>query len=634
MRFRTLRSVRSSRVAPVALFVLAAGCTGTSAPDASAEAGSDAAHDAVREAGSDASSALGPCADPAGDALFPRGEFSPEAYLALASRLASDEGISLRFGRDARCYHPGGAPTAPTVAPRDPSMPLDDGDRAHDDYSQTEGQVAFLADDPTDGAVDHFNSLLMGQGRFVTGPMPSPNLAGLITDFAVGPANSRNRLGVALNGGPIVAPLAVARGQSNEGWNQGALMVFQSGLIASSGTVTGQTWVYTRLPAHKVPTGVAVTPHNEFALVTVWDTLTRQGELAVVALSAGGDFWGDWRASYPGLFNFGVFSSLKVLGYVPLPGMRAPTQIAVSTDVNIGWLESIEGGRADTHAAGWTLDNPALRASFASGTNRANHTHAGFAVIASRSERKVAFVDLQPLFDAFNRMYFGTPEDYARTREQGPAPTQWPYTFESAPTSMPTVLSVRELAQRPSAVAASFVGAARAQAYVATEDGELSLYDVGALATASEAHEGDVTRVGSVRVGNNPTSIALPKAHEYTDPMFPRAEFIVVSRGDAEVSWVHVDGASASVLRTLRDARMTDPIAVEDSDNHGTESYVLLVADYAGRQMLGYRYGPVIFHTNGGARWDMGTDGRAPYEFTRSFRIGGRPFAISLQNTP
>ncbi|RYZ66419.1 MAG: PHP domain-containing protein, partial [Proteobacteria bacterium] len=50
-----------------------------------------------------------------------------------------------------------------------------------------------------------------------------------------------------------------------------------------------------------------------------------------------------------------------------------------------------------------------------------------------------------------------------------------------------------------------------------------------------------------------------------------------------------------SEYMTVRDSRMTDPVALEDSDNHGTESYVLNVAN--GSSLLNYAYGPIIMYT-------------------------------------
>ena len=40
---------------------------------------------------------------------------------------------------------------------------------------------------------------------------------------------------------------------------------------------------------------------------------------------------------------------------------------------------------------------------------------------------------------------------------------------------------------------------------------------------------------------------------------------------------------------------MVDPIAVEDADNFANWAFVLTVADYAGKAVHNFRYGPVLF---------------------------------------
>ncbi len=84
--------------------------------------------------------------------------------------------------------------------------------------------------------------------------------------------------------------------------------------------------------------------------------------------------------------------------------------------------------------------------------------------------------------------------------------------------------------------------------------------------------------------------------------------------------------------RTLQDSRLVDPIAAEDADNHGTLSYVVSVADYAKKQVANFRYGPVIFETNGGQRFDICSSG--DFEFGGALAVPCKPFALSVSNTP
>jgi hypothetical protein len=52
------------------------------------------------------------------------------------------------------------------------------------------------------------------------------------------------------------------------------------------------------------------------------------------------------------------------------------------------------------------------------------------------------------------------------------------------------------------------------------------------------------------------------------------------------------------VFKTLQTRQIVDPIAIEDADNHGTESYVLSVADYSGSAIHNLWYGPIVMWTH------------------------------------
>ena len=180
-------------------------------------------------------------------------------------------------------------------------------------------------------------------------------------------------------------------------------------------------------------------------------------------------------------------------------------------------------------------------------------------------------------------------------------------------------------------------------ALIATRDGVLTSYAVAGLLDGSGVTPADIHAVGTVRVGQNPTAMTYRKMHaDGTDPFsgnpdpVTTSEVIVAARGDREIDFVKLDGvgATGTVYQRLTDATLVDPVAVEDSDTHGTESYVLSVADYGGKQIVNYRFGPVILHTNGGARYDMGADGKATFELGGTFAVAGHPFSFSSANVP
>jgi len=107
----------------------------------------------------------------------------------------------------------------------------------------------------------------------------------------------------------------------------------------------------------------------------------------------------------------------------------------------------------------------------------------------------------------------------------------------------------------------------------------------------------------------------------------------VVCRGEREIQWVSLTGNNGEVTKRLRDPeRLKDPVWAEVADTHGTESYVLSVADFRGRQVVNYRFGPVVFHTNGGKSFGMGKDGTAEFECGGVMTFPGFPFALCGTN--
>ena len=97
-----------------------------------------------------------------------------------------------------------------------------------------------------------------------------------------------------------------------------SIMVFQSGLIGAAQSNTARNKATAQLAAGKVPTAIAVSNSNEFAFITVWDTVNLRGEIAVVALAGLCD---SCTHQQPGRL-------LRLLGRVErgLPGAAQPGQ--------------------------------------------------------------------------------------------------------------------------------------------------------------------------------------------------------------------------------------------------------------------------------------------------------------------
>ena len=476
------------------------------------------------------------------------------------------------------------------------------------DFSSTQGQILYATDSGI--GVDRVTILEWTNNTFSERPEP-PWWGGFR------PEPSTKHWLEAAKGNPG-DPVGMARGMG--GWANCGVIVFSSGLVATAGTCTGKgSDPSLQLPRTKLPTAVSVTNKNEFALVTVVDTASMKGQIAVIALESSGKksgFAHEWRDEYPGLPNVAVFTRLKLLGFVDLPGMTFPTSVsAVGTSTTVR-LNGPDGNQ--DVLSHFDLNRQDIRDGFYKGHNADYCSRAGFAVAASRHENKVAFVDLQPLFQRLRESYFTTDENFRKTRT--PA---WPPTFEDDPSWIPTVTAVVEQPQ-PTAVLASRRGGAKARAFVASREGEVRIYKVGGLATDAPATAAEIGVVAAVEVGRNPVCLAYQK--------YSPDKILAVSRGDREIAWIKVSDKEAQVVKRLRDARLLDPVYVEVADTHGIETAVLTVADFKGRKILNYRYSELHLATQGGARFGMGPAGKDEFECGGFLEFPGAPFGISATN--
>jgi len=353
--------------------------------------------------------------------------------------------------------------------------------------------------------------------------------------------------------------------------------------------------------------------------VTVVDTSRMKGQVAVFALESSGrksGFAHEWREDHPCLPNVAVFSRLKLLGYVDVPGMMFPTSVCAVGNSTTVRLNGPDGNQ--DMLSRFDLGRQEVRDGFYKGNNADFCSRAGFAVVASRHESKVAFIDLQPLFQRVRETTFTTKENYRKTR----AP-QWPPTFEEDPSWTPPVVAVVEQ-PRPTAVLASMSGGSRARAFVASEDGEVRVYKVGGLATEAAAAAAEIAVAATVETGRNPVCLAYQK--------YSSDKILAVSRGDREIAWIQYSDREVRVVKRLRDARLLDPVHVEVADTHGIETSILTVADFKGRKILNYRWSELHLATQGGARFGMGPTGKDEFECGGFLEFPGSPFCISAAN--
>ncbi len=473
------------------------------------------------------------------------------------------------------------------------------------DFSSTQAQVLYATDSGASG-LDRVLILDMENKCFSEKPEP-PWWGGFHPEPAV--QEWREKHG-AVPGGPV----GIARGLG--AWSNHAIIVFRNGLVATAGTATSQgTHPVFQFPPEKVPTAVAVTPRNEMALVTVIDAKARKGQLAVLALeSCAPNFAHDWHDRYPLLPSVASFSDIKLLGYVDLP-ILLPSALSGGGDRGWSWLHSPNGGNALPKDV--DLSNPDVRASFAKGNNDGWLSTGGFAVVISKQEQKAVLVDLQPLFSGVKQAYFGNAESWAKTRELGPKPKQWPWTFDAEPSLRPKVAGGIEVA-KPVSVYARTTGGEHARAFVGCQDGTLIAYKIGG--------EG-LREAGRMTVGKNPVWLAAKGTPGGAD-----TGFIVVSRGDRALQWVKFSKDQGTVVRELRDERMIDPVYAEIADTHGLETQLVTVADFKGRKIINYRCGPVVFSTNGGAKFGCGPKGDEEFECGGVMTFPGCPIAVCGTN--
>jgi hypothetical protein len=484
------------------------------------------------------------------------------------------------------------------------------------DYSSTQGQILF-APDAGFFPVDRVTIIEWAHGCFAEAPLP-PWHGG----FRPEPAALKWKR--AVPNGEVGLPISMARGMGY--WANNGLAIFSSGLVAAAGTVTARGLEPAfRFPPNKLLTAISIMNKSEFALVTLHDTVRRLGQVAVLSLRVDGKRTGfvhEWQDDHTwSLPSVGLFADIKLLGYIDLPEIEFPTGVcAVGNDMN-NRMNGRDGNAGLLRE--YDLARQADRDVFLKGANAHYGSTAGFAVVIGKHENKAAFLDLQPLVQKVREMYFTTEANYQNTRNSGLDPKQWPFAFEVDPSWKPALLKVVEV-PRPSAVIASLAGGIKARAFIASEDGKVGIYAVGGLATTAPAAPDQIARIGEVQVGRNPTCLAYQKYSSDT--------VIAVTRGDREIAWIKHSEKEANVIRRLRDARLLDPVFVEVADTHGIETPLLTVADFKGRKIINYRYGRLVFATQGGAKFGMGPDGKDEFECGGVLEFPGCPFCISATN--
>jgi len=552
------------------------------------------------------------------------GQLVPEEYVRQA-RLWTREVIDCRLGPDFETLHPGEDDDRPTAwEPPHASNPggylcktfeLSGTCDGNCDYGSTAGQVLYAADDPADPGVDRVQTYGYESGHICESPVSG--------DWLQGPHPDP---GIPTWSAALARPVALPNGfaQSEMHQTNAGIMIFPDGLIGATGNQTaGDSKPYLQLPPNKVPTSVAVTLYNEFALVTVWDTDTLQGQLAVLALRA--DQPEAFTVPYFALPNEGGFENIQLLGYIDLPEMQTPT--AISANGNNG---GTPGGHVIGFEFGTMMDDPAVRQAFARDDYERWVPTQGHAVVISRWEHRAMFIDLSPLFQFVRRVYFGTEEDWQLAKAQD----VWPFSFETNPEMMPLVVATVDV-NAPTAVRVGNMPEGFAEglevpfkAWIADLSGSIHLWDISAFASdVRPVPPASIVELTSVAVGETITSMSLVGGGRYND------HAVVASRGDRSIAWVSVIDDTVEVTRRLRDTRLADPVRVDANDR----GPVVTVADFHGRQLVTFRTGRT--EANGGKPpadygcGENGSDGEcAAFECGGVLPLPGTPYFVGTTN--
>ncbi|QYM78152.1 carbohydrate-binding protein [Horticoccus luteus] len=503
-------------------------------------------------------------------------------------------------------------------------------------YWSTSGQVGYVPDSPaTNPGLDRIQTFAFYNHAYALSPRldpmatrASPDPQTLIPSYA------------AMNGERPTQPIAMVRNYgllSNE-----ALVLYRDGLLASAGTQTSrsmgeQNFPSVLFPENKIPTSIAVTTLNEFALVTVWDTTAMKGQLAVIALE--GKYLAHHTWPYMGFPNQGSWSDFKLLGYIDLP-MAAPSSVSAASN---GWWES-PGTTGGKTLAQIDLTNDSNRKLLWDGNWQGVIATKGYAVVASKQEGKVCFVDLTPLFAYMKTSYLSSVSTFKATlASRGSGSTQFPKTFSALPSIKPTVVYTTTVA-KPTAVLAGVKlnrwTQDRHKAYVASEDGTITVFDTSSLRKRWDYEKlGPLEKMGTFKVGRNPVSMAFMRFNESGLPLVPtnsdgtvatdplNGMFYVACRGERDVEGVVSFGGKGSVFRRIRDKRMGDPVAVSVTDR----ANIVTVADFNGKKILSFRVGKLTDASTGKV-YGPGSSGTDKFEFAGELALPGHPFLVGSSN--
>ncbi|MBY0582967.1 MAG: hypothetical protein K2P68_08650 [Sphingomonas sp.] len=594
-------------------------------------------------------------------------------YEYVANNYNKEEILNYRLGPSYADLNPSSAVQFPTVYQPDPNGLWKGGlnKALADQFCQTSDKL--IQSDSPDGYGNGFGG---GGGWIMSGQMLfAPDATAAQQGMQAGTANMRafdgagaarasdgstqalcmrmnaawtpdwwNRNGISVPEAPAVSAIqarypnlpfpAVATARGEIQTSVTGFLAFQNGVIGAAGTgndaytgISNNVVPVLKLPDQKVPTALAVTANNEFLFVTVWDVAAHKGQLGVIAISGEN---GNIGIEDTGRYGWGnqswpTVNGIKLLGFVDLP-MAAPNTLSVTTSVGTGNPRGTDTWR------GVGLDQQSVRDAYFARSNLPWDAYlpqeeekkllatAGYAVVGSRAENKVAIVDLRPLLTAYRDQYFTTKTKWDETanNNQGPADNKWPYGFAYRAAQRPVVVGVLNINQPTAVYARQRRGGTNTLSgwdglswnylstvlTVASMDGKVRQYDVVSLINPVASPQLPNNALREWQVGSNPVQITTPIAGAgRTDDLY------IVSRGTREIGVYSYKGDRYAVLK---DARLRDPVFLTIGGNQAgfggagkdraLSAQAMTVLDYSGKTV--HVYG--LFIDNYPARYQPG----------------------------
>lgn len=519
------------------------------------------------------------------------------------------------------------------------------GPSSDNDYWTDVGQVAYVPDSSEVAGIDRIQTFSYYSHAFAISPRleasPDPSSIYWFNGVKV----------------PLKRPVAAVRNMgmtTNE-----ALVVYANGFIGVAGTQTSRggrvpfDWPLpgVQLPVNKVPSAIALTTSNEFALVTVKDVTTGRGQLAVIALEGHSLEYHTFQ--WIGFPNQGSWSDMKLMGYIDLP-FDNPDAVSASTNglwkgpsatgnKTLGMLNILDPGTR------WGMRQGEMGWSGVVATG-------GYALVSSKADGKAAFINLNPLMSWIKAQYLDDDKQAATmakfnwvtmatdsgTRPVPRATEAFPGLLTAANT--PTLITTLTLDRPTFTLAGQSIDRWSKdiqKAYISTESGVIRIYDTSSLVKRwSWEISGALREIGTVQVGANPVWMCFARFHQAGTPLLgtERADGLnnilhVACRGSRTIESVVTLKGVGQVYQRISDSRLQDPVCV----GVGDRGNILTVCDYNGKQILNYRIGPFFDRVSTwgavGQRFDPGAPG-APVAFECGgvMSLPGKPFWSGSNN--